>query len=143
MALLAAKEDEQLLDASETIFSDLIKLVEPAMNVKIVLHSKGEERSLCVKSDKVQKGEIVFKIPIRIAVSADSFDRIFTLAGKTNAQIPTYETENELKKQFLLLLHASFNSSANPLLRAYHSSLPSLSSFEHLPSNWNLVISTY
>lgn len=126
MALLAAKEDEQLLDASETLGSDLIKLVDPAMNVKIVLHPKGEERSLCVKSDKVQKGDIVFKIPIRIAVSADSFDRIFTMAGKTDAQVPTYETENELKKQFLLLLHASYDASASPLLRAYHSSLPPL-----------------
>jgi hypothetical protein len=136
MALLAAKEDEQLLDASETLGSDLIKLVDPAMNVKIVLHPEGEERSLCVKSDKVQKGDIVFKIPIRIAISADSFDRIFTMAGKTDAQVPTYETENELKKQFLLLLHASYDLSASPLLRAYHSSLPPLRSFDHLPFNW-------
>ena len=136
MAFLAAKEDEQLSDASKTLYSDLIKLVDPTMNVKIVLHPKGEERSLCVKSEKVEKGDIVFKIPLRMAVSAGSFDRIFTSVGLTDAQVPVYETENELKKQFLLLLHASFDSSASPLLRAYYSTLPSLDSFEHLPFNW-------
>ena len=76
MALLAAVADGQLVSESE-LAADLIQLVEPAMNVKIMLHPKGEERCLCVKSAPVEKDEIVFQIPIRVAVSADAFDRLF------------------------------------------------------------------
>ena len=54
MALLAAVADGQLVSESE-LAADLIQLVEPAMNVKIMLHPKGEERCLCVKSAPVEK----------------------------------------------------------------------------------------
>ena len=86
-----------LVIGNAELAADLIQLVEPAMNVKIMLHPKGEERCLCVKSAPVEKDEIVFQIPIRVAVSADAFDRLFAPKGQTDAEVRTYETENELK----------------------------------------------
>jgi hypothetical protein len=141
MALVAADAGTGLLmeemgKLTATMACNLIELVEPGMNVKVMLHLQGEERGLFLKSDPVEEGDIVFKLPLRVAVSAGAFDKLCAMGRTNGVEIATYESKNELKKQLLLLLHASFEPTASPLLRAYHSSLPSLDSFEHLPLNW-------
>ena len=110
--------------------------------VSVTAGETGEDRSrsLRLKQD-VNQDELVIKIPTYSSITANAFDTLLlnhSNNNEKNNETRIYETENELKKQFLLLLHISFSNVASSLYKAYLATLPSIGSFkQYLPLYWS------
>jgi hypothetical protein len=128
---------------------DLLAALPPnadTSNLECVPAATGEEcgRRL-VASNTIEKDGIVVAIPVECTVTATTFDRL--LGRKQDGISPpvnvTFDVEDMLKKEVLLLLYAfclgaeeAQADTVDKVLKAYISTLPKMGSFEHHPLYW-------
>jgi len=127
-----------------------------ALMVSPVNHSGGDGLTtlnrVLVASSNVKQNDIVLEIPITCTVSSSSFDQVLQSCLEQSSSSPE-ETEAkksdifrslqsssgrvELKKQVLLLLHATIApQGCESFWQPYVASLPPLTSFHHVPFYW-------
>ena len=127
-----------------------------ALMVSPVNHSGGHGLTtlnrVLVAASNVKQNDIVLEIPITCTVSSSSFDHVLQSCLEQSSSSPeeieakksdilrslhSSSGRVELKKQVLLLLHATIApQGCDSFWQPYVASLPPLTSFHHVPFYW-------